>query len=109
MKELDCHLSCAMMVKSENSIIPSDVGLRSPVIFQLTGPMRFLCYCNCSLFERLWYYMWRLFCLYLFLASLNFGALGELYFGTKWVARPVLIVSQSDSLIQIIDINSHTE
>ena len=46
------------------------------VIFKkivLKGNERFL-YCSSSLFMRLWFHMWRLFCNYLFLNSSSFGS-----------------------------------
>ena len=54
------------------------IALSPAVVFLLTIPRRYLCYSS-SLFVRLWFNMWRLFCPYLLLISFSFGASGRLY------------------------------
>ena len=48
---------------------------KGPVVFLQAAPRPFLC-CSSFLFERRWFYMWRLFCPYLFPISPSFGASG---------------------------------
>ena len=54
-------------------------GWRPPVIFLLTVSRRFLCFSS-SLFVRLWFHMWCLFCLCLSLIFPLFGASARLCF-----------------------------
>ena len=63
--------------RSKTSLAPHPIPLSSPSNSLLIVPKLFFC-CNSSLFVRLWFNKWRLFCHYLFLISPYLGASGGL-------------------------------
>ena len=76
-KPTDLDLHCSQRQTYQGSEGP---GSNPKQFFlPLTVTRQFLC-CSSSLFVRLWFHMWSLFCPYLFPISPSFGALGRMCF-----------------------------
>ena len=70
--------------------------LKPKYLFQLTAPRRFLC-CNCSLYVRRWFHMWRLLYYSFFLISPSFDAPWSLF---------IVIVAFSELFLYVFHVSN---